>query len=86
MFVVCVRLFCVCICLVCAFVCVSVSVSLSVCACVYVWVSTSERQFACPFVCGWVGIAWVVLMHAKFLLNRVCMCSVVCISTVCIRS
>ena len=49
-FVLCVRLFCVCF----------------VCACVYVWVSTSERQFACSFVCGWVGIAWVVLMHAKF--------------------
>ena len=72
---------------------VSVSVFVSVCLSVpvhvYVWVSTSERQFACSFVCGWVhgdcsgGVdACQILL---IMLNRVCMCSVVCISTVCMR-
>ena len=72
MFVVRARVCCVCV-YVCPFaVCVCVSLSVSLSVSLWVRLSVPVYMYGCApasvnfLVCGWVGIAWVGLMHAKF--------------------
>ena len=73
--------------LVCLCVCKSVCASVCLCLCIGLcMVRAIEHHAICLLVCLWMGGDCLGGFDACQILNHACLCSVVCISTVCIRS